>query len=124
MVCFFLMRRLPPRSTRTDTLFPYTTLFRSRRRNADLICSTLLKEIGSGLPPPDEPPDCRADDDYRGDGEEGRRQRRGEEHRCVALADGERAAELLLRQGAERSEERRVGKECVRTGRSRWSPYH
>src|SRR3546814_16127831 len=35
MVCFcfdlffFLMIRRPPRSTRTDTLFPYTTLFRS-----------------------------------------------------------------------------------------------
>src|SRR3546814_2350645 len=32
---FFLMIRRPPRSTRTDTLFPYTTLFRSgsdRRR--------------------------------------------------------------------------------------------
>src|SRR3546814_4132033 len=28
---FFLMYRLPPRSTRTDTLFPYTTLSRSRR---------------------------------------------------------------------------------------------
>src|SRR3546814_4850493 len=28
--CFFLMIRRPPRSTRTDTLFPYTTLFRSR----------------------------------------------------------------------------------------------
>src|SRR3546814_2907099 len=27
---FFLMKRRPPRSTRTDTLFPYTTLFRSR----------------------------------------------------------------------------------------------
>src|SRR3546814_14026524 len=27
---FFLMVRLPPRSTRTDTLFPYTTLFRAR----------------------------------------------------------------------------------------------
>src|SRR3546814_15660575 len=27
--CFFLMIRRPPRSTRTDTLFPYTTLFRS-----------------------------------------------------------------------------------------------
>src|SRR3546814_17575744 len=27
---FFLMIRPPPRSTRTDTLFPYTTLFRSR----------------------------------------------------------------------------------------------
>src|SRR3546814_20254196 len=27
--CLFLMIRRPPRSTRTDTLFPYTTLFRS-----------------------------------------------------------------------------------------------
>src|SRR3546814_14599809 len=32
VVCgfFFLMLRRHPRSTRTDTLFPYTTLFRSR----------------------------------------------------------------------------------------------
>src|SRR3546814_11503476 len=32
VVCllFFLMIRRPPRSTRTDTLFPYTTLFRSQ----------------------------------------------------------------------------------------------
>src|SRR3546814_8667125 len=29
MYFFFLMIRRPPRSTRTDTLFPYTTLFRS-----------------------------------------------------------------------------------------------
>src|SRR3546814_2604166 len=29
---FFLMIRRPPRSTRTDTLFPYTTLFRSDER--------------------------------------------------------------------------------------------
>src|SRR3546814_15654426 len=29
MIVVFLMRRRPPRSTRTDTLFPYTTLFRS-----------------------------------------------------------------------------------------------
>src|SRR3546814_1043664 len=29
---FFLMIRRPPRSTRTDTLFPYTTLFRSEHR--------------------------------------------------------------------------------------------
>src|SRR3546814_18100389 len=29
---FFLMIRRPPRSTRTDTLFPYTTLFRSYPR--------------------------------------------------------------------------------------------
>src|SRR3546814_4606582 len=31
MIFFFLMIRRPPRSTRTDTLFPYTTLFRSDR---------------------------------------------------------------------------------------------
>src|SRR3546814_16803840 len=31
MLCVFLMIRLPPRATRTDTLFPYTTLFRSAR---------------------------------------------------------------------------------------------
>src|SRR3546814_5566091 len=29
LCCFFLMIRRPPRSTRPDTLFPYTTLFRS-----------------------------------------------------------------------------------------------
>src|SRR3546814_13818569 len=33
---FFLMIRRPPRSTRTDTLFPYTTLFRSRPRTQSL----------------------------------------------------------------------------------------
>src|SRR3546814_16057414 len=32
MFFFFLMIRRPPRSTLTDTLFPYTTLFRSGRR--------------------------------------------------------------------------------------------
>src|SRR3546814_2635435 len=32
---FFLMIRRPPRSTRTDTLFPYTTLFRSRQAALD-----------------------------------------------------------------------------------------
>src|SRR3546814_6699877 len=31
------MRRRPPRSTRTDTLFPYTTLFRSRQGGVDLL---------------------------------------------------------------------------------------
>src|SRR3546814_11234917 len=35
-VFFLLMRRRPPRSTRTDTLFPYTTLFRSARSGVPL----------------------------------------------------------------------------------------
>src|SRR3546814_2028457 len=49
MLClvFFLMIRRPPRSTRTDTLFPYTTLFRSR------------------LGPPDRPPWARPRGDRR-----------------------------------------------------------
>src|SRR3546814_12103395 len=34
-IFFFLMIRRPPRSTRTDTLFPYTTLFRSAMRSAE-----------------------------------------------------------------------------------------
>src|SRR3546814_19794527 len=37
------MRRRPPRSTRTDTLFPYTTLFRSNRVHR------LTKVLGAGL---------------------------------------------------------------------------
>src|SRR3546814_16868716 len=38
----FLMRRRPPRSTRTDTLFPYTTRFRSQRDDAE----TAVPRIG------------------------------------------------------------------------------
>src|SRR3546814_12299743 len=34
---FFLMIRRPPRSTRTDTLFPYTTLFRSTDADHELL---------------------------------------------------------------------------------------
>src|SRR3546814_10043385 len=36
MYVFFLMIRRPPRSTRTDTLFPYTTRFRSGETERDL----------------------------------------------------------------------------------------
>src|SRR3546814_2508682 len=43
MFCFFfLMIRRPPRSTRTDTLFPYTTLFRSR-------AASEIVEVDAGL---------------------------------------------------------------------------
>src|SRR3546814_17565876 len=35
-----------------------------------------------------------------------------------------RVSSVSSRLAYERSEERRVGKECVSTGRSRWSPYH
>src|SRR3546814_4239277 len=42
------MIRLPPRSTRTDTLFPYTTLFRSRRlqgRSPDPQCPAFFRSV-------------------------------------------------------------------------------
>src|SRR3546814_8258468 len=38
---FFLMIRRPPRSTRTDTLFPYTTLFRSDCESSSRKCRRL-----------------------------------------------------------------------------------
>src|SRR3546814_17469124 len=38
------MIRRPPRSTRTDTLFPYTTLFRSDGRDTRLFGETLRRE--------------------------------------------------------------------------------
>src|SRR3546814_15653700 len=42
------MIRRPPRSTRTDTLFPYTTLFRSRQRDhqAGVGADQLLQGVG------------------------------------------------------------------------------
>src|SRR3546814_7917975 len=48
-MCFFLMIRRPPISTRTDTLFPYTTLVRSRRRRH------VARLLGAAL--------CQRDDD-------------------------------------------------------------
>src|SRR3546814_17091755 len=47
---FFLMIRRPPRSTRTDTLFPYTTLFRSEIVIGDLAREIARVEIGRPQP--------------------------------------------------------------------------
>src|SRR3546814_1305794 len=45
---FFLMIRRPPRSTRTDTLFPYTTLFRSGSLPAALVLNFSLPRHAAG----------------------------------------------------------------------------
>src|SRR3546814_19046198 len=61
---FFLMIRRPPRSTRTDTLFPYTTLFRSlplhhSLRERSPSPSLRDRRIGNdGSPPPKAAPSC------------------------------------------------------------------
>src|SRR3546814_13675352 len=45
-VLFFLMIRRPPRSTRTDTLFPYTTLVRSAKQRWGRTISERLGDAG------------------------------------------------------------------------------
>src|SRR3546814_10470357 len=43
----------------------------------------------------------------------------------LGIGEGQRGQHgQAARSGTQRSEERRVGKECVSTCRSRWSPYH
>src|SRR3546814_6202070 len=42
------MIRRPPRSTRTDTLFPYTTLFRSSEIPSAVVVERLSKSFGHG----------------------------------------------------------------------------
>src|SRR3546814_8555780 len=61
IICFLLMIRRPPRSTRTDTLFPYTTLFRSRdadhsrrRHRARSGAARRCDHAGTEPPPPDQ----------------------------------------------------------------------
>src|SRR3546814_2571814 len=51
---FFLMIRRPPRSTRTDTLFPYTTLFRSNGGEGAL--RRRRPQPASSTPPASPPP--------------------------------------------------------------------
>src|SRR3546814_12155022 len=105
------MIRRPPSSTRTDTLLPYTTLFRSSRRRP---CAKGGRRSRRRTYP-------AAFGRHRAEESAG-------DHRRV-LRSVMRSLPRLLSQGEGnhrriRSEERRVGKECVSTCRSRWSPYH
>src|SRR3546814_2119210 len=61
-VFFFLMIRRPPRSTRTDTLFPYTTLFRSRRGLMFGLAGFVAFSLAPGLGLPPELPGMPAAD--------------------------------------------------------------
>src|SRR3546814_18812363 len=106
------MIRRPPISTRTDTLFPYTTLFRSVQQEELRTANEALGTKNSALE------------------EQGRRLRVSEEELRVQAEELRTANDTLgektqaLNEFNERSEERRVGKERVSTCRSRWSPYH
>src|SRR3546814_5503944 len=59
------MIRRPPRSTRTDTLFPYTTLFRSRERQISLRDDRACPRPGRNAPhPASHIPPKRAESGY------------------------------------------------------------
>src|SRR3546814_12104018 len=137
------MRRRPPRSTLTDTLFPYTTLFLSlMRRRAGIVPQTghAASATGRGYTSPHYRGSwglidvatffapradrmfgrsavvriCRV---WRRPQDPGRGAR---QH----IGHPRRRPRHDAWHARWRSEERRVGKECVRTCRSRWSPYH
>src|SRR3546814_16298960 len=106
------MIRRPPRSTRTDTLFPDTTLFRSKADRPHVYCVYRLSPVAGGC--------------HRGSGQQGFGQgpgQAGHDRRIVHLVFFKLAYFPVLSCWW-RSEERRVGKECVSPCRSRWSPYH
>src|SRR3546814_18354804 len=110
------MIRRPPRSTRTDTLFPYTTLFRSR--DADLTNS--FNEFDNSIS--QQGVDGISHTFVGGIFGCGTAHISVRSFQCDEFSVGaasRRKEALLLR-----SEERRVGKECVSTCRSRWSTYH
>src|SRR3546814_15122643 len=147
------MIRRPPRSTRTDTLFPYTTLFRSGRETlrdanelhipvgkpvlleleaANVIHSFWVPRLGGKM---DMIPgrtnrlliQADAPGIYKGQCAE----YCGGPHALMGFVvvahtpqDFARWKDSRQPRGGERSEERRVGQECVSTGRSRWSRYN
>src|SRR3546814_15092668 len=114
------MIRRPPRSTRTDTLFPYTTLFRSAWVES-FVRASKLKHLK------DRPlaTFVLIHGSWHGgwcfDTVRALLEAQGHEVITPDLP-GMGGNEAELRGVTLRSEERRVGKECVSTCRSRWSP--
>src|SRR3546814_16398699 len=131
------MLRLPPKSTRTDTLFPYTTLFRSQRRERATHYRSLgvpveheLRRIEQRRPvvPAEGGVGHHAVGVHEGSSEHEEvdeallgtvGERREQRHVLEDQGDVEQVAG-----GHPRVEERSVGKEGVTPGESRWSPDH
>src|SRR3546814_17292156 len=121
------MRQRPPRSTRTDTLLPYTTLFRSNQ--------SLLEQLRIQFPQLRDEFYWQTRDALIGQGVlQAGKGRGGSVRRTdIEVPPASDWVQFLRSYGPsssnlamfdERSEERRVGKGCVSTCRSRWSPYH
>src|SRR3546814_20808013 len=113
------MRRRPPRSTRTDTLFPYATLFRSIHPGKDNL-EAARKCVNQMLAADPNSADALAAAVFVNYGLSAADPKHSKKWRDIALQQAKQA--VLL--DPYRSDERRVGKECVRTCRSRWSAYN
>src|SRR3546814_12095891 len=132
------MIRRPPRSTRTDTLFPYTTLFRSSVRDiratldgkdADFVVIDSIQTMHSDLI--DSAPGTVSQ--VRASAQELIRYAKDSDAAIVLVGhvtkDGTIAGPRVLEHvvdtvlAFERSETRRVGKEGGRTCSLRWWPY-
>src|SRR3546814_15584639 len=113
------MIRQTPRRNPTDTLFLYPSLFRSHAGLVDDLRLRPQRAIGI---------DAEADADDQVLGILGAEIEQPVVLDLLAdevlLAHRDRQVRVGRPLGARRSEERRVGKECVRTCRSEWSPYH
>src|SRR3546814_18837946 len=118
---FFLMIRRPPRSTRTDTLFP-------TRRSSDLVAGSERKYLAERIQRRIGPDHRQGErvmamlGDWVRDAAENPDD--PESFTQLFLADMARLQDIpvaLLGSHLARSEERRVGKEGVRPCRSRWS---
>src|SRR3546814_14881662 len=135
------MIRRPPRSTRTDTLFPYTTLFRSlvleqaeaaavRTGNASVAVVSgigwhpgVIGIVAGRLKERLNKPAIVIGLDEAGVGKGSGRSISGVDLGAAVIAA--RESGLLSAGGghAIRSEARGVGKECVSTCRTRWAPH-
>src|SRR3546814_13229074 len=117
------MRRRPPRSTRTYTLFPYTTLFRSAADHHHRVLLQVMALAGNVAA------------DLEAVGQAHARhlpksrvrllRRRGVDPGAdpPLLPAGLQSRHLVAHTLRVRSDERRVGRECVSTCRYRGSPY-
>src|SRR3546814_16687060 len=130
------MRRRPPRSTRTDTLCPYTTLFRSGQDDIAATAAVSGDDLLRSIPQMSDQSFNSSNGQTSSNfarGDVGSIDLRGlGVGNTLVLLNGRRLVQHPSSQASTslepvityRSEERRVGKECVSTCRSRWSPYH
>src|SRR3546814_17017146 len=130
-IFFFLMIRRPPRSTRTDTLFPYTTLFRSVPVRYRHLCTALVyfelyvSELDTCMVATQcatGPAGAKATEpvEVLFKQTEQRNEDQSSQSRMAGSAPDTRSKTCAGERRGQRTKERRVGKEGVSKCKSRW----